>query len=116
MARPYVQPRAEEGELLGVHPLLFERCGQRVSASCTRPRESSPRWARSSVSAVVANRVCTTDFSSAKGSATVSSEIATAGVSGSPMTVTVGIRPLTASSTRSTSVVVPERVIATTAS
>jgi hypothetical protein len=66
------------------------------------------------VKAVVAKRVWTTDLSSANSRGMTVSAIRTIGVAGSPMTATVGI-PVRRSSS-STSVVVPERQIATTRS
>jgi hypothetical protein len=61
---------------------------------------------------VVAKRVCTTDRSSAQGRAITCAASPAAGVAGSAR-ITVAARPRMASST---SVVVPDRVIATTAS
>ena len=66
---------------------------------------------------MVANRVCTTDCSSAKSSTTASSAAATTGVPGSAVIAVDRARgPATGRQARSTSVVVPERVIATTRS
>ncbi len=62
---------------------------------------------------MVANRVCTTDCSSANGSATTWSARPVMGVPGSPMMATVGVWPRTWSSSWSTSVVVPDRLMAT---
>jgi len=63
---------------------------------------------------VVAKRVWTTDCSFAKSSAIVSSAAAATGESGTAVTATVATLPLSPSSVRRTSVVVPEREMATT--
>ena len=86
------------------------------SASLTAAVASHPMWARSSVSAVVANRVCTTERSSANGSRTTASAAEVIGLFGSPTTATEGIRPRASSRTWSTSVVVPDRLMTTTES
>ncbi len=65
---------------------------------------------------LVANRVCTTDRSSANDRSITWSDAAAAGVSWVPRTTVVGVRPARSRSTSTTSVVVPERVSATTRS
>ncbi len=68
---------------------------------------------------MVANRVCTTDFSSANSSTMTSSAAVMIGVRGSPVMAVVRTvagapsLPRTRSSSASTSVVVPDRVMAT---
>ncbi|MDF9807291.1 hypothetical protein M2436_005838 [Streptomyces sp. HB372] len=64
----------------------------------------------------MAKRVWTTDRSSAKSRTTRSSAAARTGVSGSAVTATVREVPRRRSSSSRTSVVVPERVSATTRS
>ena len=63
---------------------------------------------------MVANTVCTTDCSSAKSSTTVWSATCSTGLAGTAVIATTG-EPV-ASMARTTSVVVPEREIATTRS
>jgi hypothetical protein len=75
------------------------------------PVEILAERARSSASALVANRVCTTERSSAKSSTTASVASVAAGCA--PSAVITVVRPATARSRSRTSVVVPERVIAT---
>jgi hypothetical protein len=67
-------------------------------------------------SVAVANLVCTTDCSSAKGSVTTRPAASASGLSATAVIATVGTRsPMTATAS-STSVVVPDREIASTAS
>ncbi len=65
---------------------------------------------------MVANRVWTTDSSSAKSSTTAWSAAVITGVAGSAVRAVVGTLPLSFTSRSTTSVVVPERVRATTRS
>lgn len=65
---------------------------------------------------MVAKRVWTTEVSSAKSSTTAASASSMTGVAGSAVTATVGVVPRSRVSTSSTSVVVPDRVRATTRS
>ncbi len=65
---------------------------------------------------MVANRVWTTERSSAKSRTTRSSAAVATGVAGSAVRAVVGVPPLNFPSRSSTSVVVPERVRATTRS
>ena len=65
----------------------------------------------------VANRVCTTDFSSTSGSRTVRSASSVTGVPGvATIAVVTTSRPRSDVRTSITSVVVPDRVITSTAS
>ena len=71
---------AEERELLGVDEGGVELLGDRAArASAIAASRSSPSEARKSASAVVANRVCTTERSSANGRVTDSSTRPTSG-------------------------------------
>ena len=63
---------------------------------------------------MVAKRVWTTDCSFAKSSTIVSSAADATGEPGTAVTATVAMLPLSPSSVRRTSVVVPEREMATT--
>lgn len=65
---------------------------------------------------MVANRVCTTDSSSAQSSTATASAAAMTGVPGSAVSATVATLPRSSPRSSSTSVVVPDRVIATTRS
>jgi hypothetical protein len=65
---------------------------------------------------VVANRVCTTEVSSAKSSTTAASASSMTAVAESAVTATVGVTPRSRPSSSNTSVVVPDRVSATTRS
>jgi hypothetical protein len=76
---------------------------------------SSPAWVSSSISTVLANRVCTTDRSSAKGSEMTVSASSAIGLSGTAVSATVGA-PRCDRSSSSTSLVVPEREITSSAS
>ena len=77
------------------------------------PLRSSPSDARNSARTVVGNRVCTTDCSVAIVSSITSVASSAAGVDASAVIVVVGVEPAMARRRSTTSVVVPERVIAT---
>lgn len=74
---------------------------------------SASRCARSRPSAVVAKRVCTTDSSSANSKPTTESAVCATGAAGTAVSVVVATVPRSRPSRSSTSVVVPERVMAT---
>ena len=75
LASPTVQPRPRKAQR-SAHRARPAAAPRARRASATDAATSKPSWARSRLSAVVAKRVCTTDVSSAKSSATTSSAAA----------------------------------------
>jgi hypothetical protein len=85
-------------------------------ASAIAGLTSSPNDARINASTVVANLVWTIEDSSANGSSTASPAAATTGVCATAEIASEGVPSGSADRARTTSVVVPEREIATTRS
>ena len=73
-------------------------------------------WERRTTRAAVANRVCTTERSSANGREIARVAACASGLSVTAVTAIVGVPSPTAANASSTSVVVPDREIASTAS
>ena len=116
LARPTVQPCPRKANRSNRAGSIGSGATSARSACRALSAHSMPTWPRSSTSADVANRVWTTDRSSANGMATTLPAARATGESGTAVIAVVGAASPIRASARTTSVVVPERESAITRS